>query len=130
MDAIIFHLGLLNLHDSFKLMGDAAFKDRDLEECERLKQVGLRIAEKASGLPSAAMTLGSLLRFKTEYEDWEQVLKTPIWDINIVVQKVFVPFPPNYLDMELDLKRCFTFLSFFLKGNNYNSNEIINFWRS
>ncbi|GLU11805.1 hypothetical protein SLE2022_285270 [Rubroshorea leprosula] len=129
MDAMIFHLGLLNLHDSFKLMGNA-FKDRDLEECERLKQVGLRIAEKAGGLPSAAITLGSLLRFKTEYEDWEQVLKTPIWDINIIVQKVFVPFLPNYLDMESDVKRCFLFLSLFPKGSNYNSNEIINFWRS
>ncbi|GLU11802.1 hypothetical protein SLE2022_285260 [Rubroshorea leprosula] len=130
MDAMIFHLGLLNLQDSFKLMGDAAFKDRDPEQCERLNQVGLGIAEKAGGLPSAAVALGSLLRFKTEYEDWEQVLKTPNWDINVVVQKVFVPFLPNYLDMTLEVKRCFTFLSLFPKGSTYNSYEIINFWRS
>uniref|UniRef100_A0A2N9GFL1 Rx N-terminal domain-containing protein n=1 Tax=Fagus sylvatica TaxID=28930 RepID=A0A2N9GFL1_FAGSY len=51
-----------------------AFLDRDPNQCEQLEDLGRKIAKKCKGLPLAAKTLGSLMRFQRSREEWEMVL--------------------------------------------------------
>uniref|UniRef100_A0A2N9GTN1 Rx N-terminal domain-containing protein n=1 Tax=Fagus sylvatica TaxID=28930 RepID=A0A2N9GTN1_FAGSY len=67
----------------------------DAEKCEELEVLGRQIAKKCKGLPLAAKTIGSLMRFKRSREQWENVLDSNLWELEdvekIVEKDLFAP---------------------------------------
>uniref|UniRef100_A0A2N9HRL8 NB-ARC domain-containing protein n=1 Tax=Fagus sylvatica TaxID=28930 RepID=A0A2N9HRL8_FAGSY len=61
-----------------------AFSGKDAEKCEELEVLGRQIAKKCKGLPLAAKTIGSLMRFKRSREQWENVLDSNLWELEDV----------------------------------------------
>ncbi|KAL5570580.1 hypothetical protein UlMin_027155 [Ulmus minor] len=106
-----------------------AFSNGD--ERDELEQIGRQIVKKCRGLPLVAKTLGSLMSFKEPTrEDWENVLKSEIWELKKIKDEVFIPLMLSYYDLPPLEKRCFLFCSHFPKDHSIGRDDLIQLWLS
>ncbi|OMO69068.1 Disease resistance protein [Corchorus olitorius] len=96
--------------------------DKDLEE------IGMKIAQKCKGLPLAATTLGSLLREKESRAEWESILNSEIWRLDIAQEHIFKPLLLSYYDLPSTIRRCLLYCAFFPKDYVMSPNELILHW--
>lgn len=121
-------LGKLSADDSWSLFHRIAFFERSREECEELEVVGRKIARKCKGLPLVLKTIGSLMRFKTELKDWEEVLCSEFWTLEGAEKVLLRPLMLSYYDLPPPLKRCFSFCAFFPKDHIIDADNLIKLW--
>ncbi|GKV07233.1 hypothetical protein SLEP1_g19032 [Rubroshorea leprosula] len=67
----VFRLEELSQEVCWSILSQIAFINRDRQQCSDLNDIGWKIAKKCKGLPLAAKTLGSLLRYKRTREEWK-----------------------------------------------------------
>ncbi|CAL5361708.1 unnamed protein product [Camellia sinensis] len=77
----IHRLQQLSDEDCWKLFANHAFEKGDCGAHPNLERIGKEIVKKCKGLPLAAKTLAGLLRSKRDVEDWNNILKSGIWDL-------------------------------------------------
>ncbi|KAL7162019.1 hypothetical protein ACSBR2_042484 [Camellia fascicularis] len=77
----IHRLQQLSDEDCWKLFVKHAFEKGDCGAHPNLERIGKEIVKKCKGLPLAAKTLAGLLRSKRDVEDWNNILKSGIWDL-------------------------------------------------
>ena len=87
----LFPLQHLSEGHSWSLFSQLAFLGRTSEECETLEKIGRKIVSKCEGLPLAAKTLGSLMRFKRTKAEWQTVLDSEIWELEEAEKGLFPP---------------------------------------
>ncbi|MED6219623.1 hypothetical protein PIB30_037510 [Stylosanthes scabra] len=75
-------LRLLLEEDCWSLFLKHSSISTDSKEYATLELVGRKIVEKCKGLPLAVKTLGGLLRNKYNEGDWENILKSEIWELS------------------------------------------------
>ncbi|GLT65134.1 hypothetical protein SLA2020_375840 [Shorea laevis] len=109
------HLETLSQDLCWSILKKIALRERDRKTCEELTPVGLRIAEKCKGLPLVAKTLGGHLQFKTTRKEWEDVLNSELWRMDVVHKDVFVPLLLSYYDLPSPVKQCFKYCASFTK---------------
>ncbi|VVA25204.1 PREDICTED: putative disease resistance [Prunus dulcis] len=85
-----------------------------------------KIAEKCSGLPLAARTLGGLLR-QNEINEWEEILNNKLWNLSgksdiLPVLKLSYHYLPS------NLKRCFAYCSIFPNDYEFGEKQLILLW--
>ncbi|KAM5574885.1 hypothetical protein ABKV19_014037 [Rosa sericea] len=85
--------------DCLALFNSIAFLDREEDEADELGDIGKKIVKRCKGLPLAVKTLGSLLWYKKTRKEWEDVLKSEIWELEKVEQHVFRPLLLSYYDL-------------------------------
>ncbi|GKV07191.1 hypothetical protein SLEP1_g18990 [Rubroshorea leprosula] len=92
---------LKELSDSvcWNIISQEAFVGRDEEECKSLESIGKKIAERCSGLPLVAKTLGGMLRFNKTRDDWKNILNSEIWQLDLVQKEVYVPLLLSFYDL-------------------------------
>uniref|UniRef100_A0A2N9IAI9 AAA+ ATPase domain-containing protein n=1 Tax=Fagus sylvatica TaxID=28930 RepID=A0A2N9IAI9_FAGSY len=126
------NLEVLSEEDCWLVFSKIAFFGKDPEKCEELEVLGRQIAKKCKGLPLAAKTLGSLMRFKISSEQWENVLDSNLWeleDVEKVVKKdLFAPLLLSYYDLPSPLKRCFSYCAVYPKDYVFFSDELVYIW--
>ncbi|KAL0006467.1 hypothetical protein SO802_014028 [Lithocarpus litseifolius] len=105
-----------------------AFFDKDPQQCEQLEDVGRQISKKCKGLPLAAKTLGSLMRFKKSREEWRNVLNNNLWELENVERGLFEPLLLSYYDLSSPLKRCFSYCVVFPKDHVFDVDELVYMW--
>uniref|UniRef100_A0A2N9GSB9 Integrase catalytic domain-containing protein n=2 Tax=Fagus sylvatica TaxID=28930 RepID=A0A2N9GSB9_FAGSY len=66
--ARMINLEVLSEKDCWLVFSKIAFSGKDAEKCEELEVLGRQIAKKCKGLPLAAKTIGSLMRFQENDE--------------------------------------------------------------
>ncbi|CAB4272882.1 unnamed protein product [Prunus armeniaca] len=71
--------GVLSEQNCLSLFNHLDFGDRKRDDA--LEKIGEKIVKKCKGLPLAAKTLGSLMRFKKTRREWLNVLKSKIWEL-------------------------------------------------
>ncbi|CAL9010706.1 unnamed protein product, partial [Prunus brigantina] len=101
----------LSEQNCLSLFNHLAFWDRKRDDA--LEKIGEKIVKKCKGLPLAAKTLGSLMRFKKTRREWLNVLKSKIWELEEVEQKVFQPLLLSYYDLTSVTKRCLLYCGVF-----------------
>jgi len=89
--AHITNLGILSKEDCWLVFSKIAFYGKNYEDRNQLEDIGMEIAKECKGLPLAAKTLGSLLRFKRSREQWEMVLCSSLWGMEDVERGLFAP---------------------------------------
>uniref|UniRef100_A0A2N9HWD2 AAA+ ATPase domain-containing protein n=1 Tax=Fagus sylvatica TaxID=28930 RepID=A0A2N9HWD2_FAGSY len=93
--ASMINLEVLSEEDCWLVFSKIAFSGKAPEKCDELEVLGRQIAKKCKGLPLAAKTIGSLMRFKRSRELWQNVLDSNLWeleDVEKVVEKdLFAP---------------------------------------
>ncbi|XP_044496577.1 putative disease resistance protein RGA3 [Mangifera indica] len=105
--------------------------DRPLKEWE--KKIGREIVAKCNGLPLAAKTLGSLLRFRRTKDEWQEILDSEIWNLQGIEKiqiesDLFLPLKLSYNDLPSILRRCFLYCAIFPKDHNIEKDHLIKLW--
>lgn len=123
----LLRLGELTEEDCWSLFSQLAFSERSQKDCEELKDIGMRIASKCKGLPLATKTIGSLMRFKTSFQDWKNVLESDVWDLE-AKKGIFPPLLLSYYDLPLPVKRCFSYCAIFPQDYEIEADNLIKLW--
>ncbi|KAL7140232.1 hypothetical protein ABFS83_09G108100 [Erythranthe nasuta] len=124
----IHQLGHLSHEHCWLLLGRIAVSRKNKEEHEKFENIGKEIAKKCKGLPLAAKTLGSLLRFKNSLEEWESVLNSEIWELEEVEVDLFPHLLLSYNELSPTLKRCFSYCAVFPKDTEITLSILITKW--
>ncbi|KAK8472164.1 hypothetical protein PHAVU_002G129200 [Phaseolus vulgaris] len=130
----VYHLTELSGDDSWSLFKHHAF-GQNREEIEELVAIGREIVRRCVGWPLAIKTLGSLLRDKSEISQWENVKESEIWDIReesscmtCEENSIMRALKLSYSNLELSLKRCFSFCAIFPKDFVIVKEDLIHLW--
>ena len=126
--ACMINLEVLSDKDCWLVFSKIAFFDKDLEQCKQLEDLGMQITKKCKGLPLAAKTLGSLMRFKRSREQWKNVLYSNLWELEDVEKGLFSPLLLSYYDLSSPLKQCFSYCAVFPKDYVFSIDELVFMW--
>uniref|UniRef100_A0A6N2KEJ2 AAA+ ATPase domain-containing protein n=1 Tax=Salix viminalis TaxID=40686 RepID=A0A6N2KEJ2_SALVM len=121
-------LALLSRDECWSLFSQFAFSEKDSKERENLENIGRKIAEKCNGLPLAAKTLGSFLRFKKRREEWESVLNNHVWQIEEAESNLLAPLWLSYRDLPTKMRPCFLYCAVFPKDYTFERDALIKLW--
>nr|GMD04159.1 putative disease resistance protein RGA3 [Ipomoea batatas] len=121
-------LHLISDWEAWLLLSRIAFSGRREEDCEEVKDIGQKIAQRCKGLPLAARVMGSLLRLKDNKEDWQNVLDNKIWELEEVVTDLFPHLYLSYNDLTPEMKQCFSYCAIFPKDYKIEVDELIRIW--
>ncbi|XP_065625708.1 putative disease resistance protein RGA3, partial [Quercus suber] len=124
----VIKLDELSEEDCWLVFSKIAFFDKDPQECEQLEDFGREISKKCKGLPLAAKTLGSLMRFKKSREEWRYVLNNNLWEFEDVERGLFAPLLLSYYDLSSPLKRCFSYCAVFSKDYVFDVDKLVEMW--
>ncbi|KAJ9701364.1 hypothetical protein PVL29_006632 [Vitis rotundifolia] len=113
--------------DCWSLFTKLAFQNGNSRAYHELEPIGRRIVEKCRGLPLAVKLLGSLLRSSAETRDWEEILRSKIWDLPSDF-KILPSLMLSYHHLSLPLKRCFAYCSIFPKNHEFDKQKLILLW--
>ncbi|CAN6583201.1 unnamed protein product [Malus baccata var. baccata] len=122
------YLERLSEQNCLSIFNSMAFYNRDKDGV--LEAIGEEIAKKCKGLPLAAKTLGSLMRYKKTRKEWQEVLNSKIWDLEEVEQQVFQPLLLSYFDLAPTVKRCLLYCVIFPKDHLIDKDYLIELWMS
>ncbi|KAJ6856159.1 disease resistance protein RGA3 [Populus alba x Populus x berolinensis] len=124
----ISELGLLSTEECWSLFSKFACLEKTSKEYDNLEDIGRQIAAKCKGLPLAAKSLGSLLRFKSRIEEWESVLNSHVWEIKEAESKILAPLWLSYNDLPSDMRQCFSYCAVFPKDFTFDRGTLIKLW--
>nr|XP_043622377.1 disease resistance protein RGA2-like [Erigeron canadensis] len=115
--------------DCWALFKRRAFCQGDEDKYPNLLQIGKHMIGKCSGVPLAAKTLGSLMRFKRKEDEWLVVQNSDLWNLDICNQIGILPsLMLSYLHLPSHLKYCFTFCCVFPKQYWIEREKLIWIW--
>ncbi|GLT52294.1 hypothetical protein SLA2020_256420 [Shorea laevis] len=124
----IIHLEKLGEEECWLVLKDIAFRDRDERSCQSLEATGRKIANRCKGLPLAAKTLGSLLKSKRTKQEWQSVLNSEIWKLDLAQKDIFAPLLLSYYDLPPPVRRCFLYCVVFPKDFAIKIHLIVSNW--
>ncbi|GLT47702.1 hypothetical protein SLA2020_213740 [Shorea laevis] len=124
----VFRLEELSQEVCWSILSQIAFINRDRQQCSDLNDIGWKIAKKCKGLPLAAKTLGSLLRFKRTREEWKDVLDNEIWTSEMIQRDIFAPLLLSYYDLPSVIRQCFLYCAIFPKDFEIWRYLVIQHW--
>ncbi|KAJ7947222.1 LRR and NB-ARC domain disease resistance protein [Quillaja saponaria] len=122
------HLEPLSEDDCWLLFSKHAFCFSNSNEYPVLEKIGREIIKKCGRLPLAAKSLGGLLRSKSDVEEWNNILKSDIWDISEGECKIIPALRISYHYLPSNLKRCFVYCSIFPKNYIFFKEDLILLW--
>ncbi|XP_030937679.1 putative disease resistance protein RGA3 [Quercus lobata] len=124
----MFQLQNLSEGDTWWLFSQLAFLGRASEDCETLEEIGKKIVSKCKGLPLAAKTLGSLMRFRRTKAEWQNVLDSEIWELEEAEKGLLPPLLFSLYDLPSAIRRCFLFCAIFPKDYEIKKDVLIKLW--
>ncbi|KAF5775901.1 putative virus X resistance protein-like, coiled-coil [Helianthus annuus] len=129
----------LSSEDALRLLAVNALGVDNFDSHTTLKPQGEGIVKKCGCLPLALKAIGRLLRTKTDREDWDDVLNSEIWDVEIGnatengkdvenSDKIVPALRISYQELSADLKQLFAYCSLFPKDFLFDKEELVSLW--
>ncbi|PWA69172.1 Disease resistance protein [Artemisia annua] len=122
-----YNLNKLSHDDALSLFAQHALGVNNFDTHPQLLPYGERIVQKCDGLPLALRALGSLLRTKTDEEEWKELLNDEIWGLEDgggIVPALRL----SYQDLSACLKQLFAYCSLLPKDYMFKKEELILLW--
>ncbi|MED6146641.1 hypothetical protein PIB30_036431 [Stylosanthes scabra] len=123
-----YRLSLLSQKDCWSVFLKHSSISPESKEYATLKPIGRKIVEKCKGLPLAVKTLGGLLRNKYNVGDWENILKSEIWELSEDKSKIVPALRVSYHYLPSHLKRCFVYCSLYPEDYQFDKDELVLLW--
>ncbi|KAK9219078.1 hypothetical protein WN943_007717 [Citrus x changshan-huyou] len=95
----IIPIDLLSEKECWSIFESLAFFGKSMEGCENLEKIGREIVGKCKGLPLAVKTIGSLLWSKNTEEEWQNILKSEIWEHKGIERGLLAPLLLSYNEL-------------------------------
>ncbi|KAL8500894.1 hypothetical protein ACS0TY_020469 [Phlomoides rotata] len=105
-----------------------AFGVKNSEMYSSLRETGRKIMRKCKGLPLAVKAVGSVLVSKLDYDHWNEILNSNLWDIPSMKKAILPSLRLSYHHLPSNLKRCFAYCSIFPKGYEFDKKSLILLW--
>ncbi|CBI35214.3 unnamed protein product, partial [Vitis vinifera] len=121
------HLGTLSPQDSWSLFTKLAFPNGHSSAYRQLEPIGRKIVDKCQGLPLAVKALGSLLYYKAEKREWEDILNSETWHSQ-TDHEILPSLRLSYHHLSPPVKRCFAYCSIFPKDYEFDKEKLILLW--
>ncbi|XXG50771.1 hypothetical protein AAC387_Pa02g4705 [Persea americana] len=121
-------LARLSEEDCWSLFKKRAFVPEEEDRHPNLITLGKEIAKKCGGLPLAAKTLGSLMRFKREEAEWIFLEQSEVWNLQDQENGILPALRLSYYHLPPHLKQCFAYCSLFPKGYEFEKEKLIQLW--
>ncbi|KAF5775903.1 putative virus X resistance protein-like, coiled-coil [Helianthus annuus] len=129
----------LSNEDALRLFAIHALGVDNFDSHMTLKPQGEGIVKKCGCLSLALKAIGRLLRTKTDREDWDEVLNSEIWDVEIGnatengkdvenSDKIVPALRISYHELSADLKQLFAYCSLFPKDFLFDKEELVSLW--
>jgi hypothetical protein len=119
----------LSNDDCLSILAHHALGTKDFSTHLHLKDIGEEIVKKCKGSPLAAKVLGGVLRSKLMNRDeWEDVLKSKIWDLRKVESEIAPALMLSYHHLPSHLKRCFAYCSVLPKDYLFEEKHLVLLW--
>ncbi|XP_077237330.1 putative disease resistance protein RGA3 [Tasmannia lanceolata] len=110
------------------LFKERAFLDENSDAYPVLLEIGNEIVKKCKGLPLAAKTLGGLLYSNTDANEWDNILKSEIWDLPEDKNDILPTLRLSYHHLPPNLKQCFAYCAVFPKDYMFQKDKLIELW--
>lgn len=123
-----YHLKGLAEDDSWALFKQHAFGLGEEEGHPNLLPIGKQIVKKCGGVPLAARTLGSLLRFRREESHWLYVKESELCEMDDGQSGILPTLRLSYSLLRPHLKQCFAYCSLFPKSYEFKKEKLIHLW--
>ncbi|GLT32446.1 hypothetical protein SLA2020_071140 [Shorea laevis] len=124
----VYHLPVLSNDACFLLFVTHALGASNFDEHPNLKEIGEELVSKCKGLPLAAKTLGGLLRGRVSRHDWEDLLRSKMWDITEKRSSILPALMLSFHYLPSHLKRCFAYCAIFPKDYEFDKNDLVLLW--
>ncbi|GMI77346.1 hypothetical protein like AT3G14470 [Hibiscus trionum] len=98
------------------------------KEHQNLFPIGRQIVKKCGGVPLAAKTLGSLMRFKRNEREWLVVQESDLWDVSQTENGILPALRLSYSHLPSHLKACFAYCTIFPKNYIIKREKLIQLW--
>ncbi|PSS09924.1 Disease resistance RPP13-like protein [Actinidia chinensis var. chinensis] len=114
--------------DCWFVFSQHAFENLSMDGCPNLVSIGRKIVAKCGGLPLAARTLGGLLRRKSRNDEWEDVLKSKMWELHDNESDILPALRLSYWHLPAYLKKCFAYCSILPNDYEFEEKELVLLW--
>jgi len=114
--------------DCWSLFVKHAFHHASSNAQSQLEALGRQIVEKCDGLPLAIKAIGDILSSKLYVDEWDEVLRSELWDSPIEETNILPALRLSYKYLPSHLKRCFAYCSIFPKNYVYTKDKLVLLW--
>ncbi|KAL4604416.1 hypothetical protein ACB092_10G192200 [Castanea dentata] len=123
----IHHLEGLSEDNCWTLFKQRAFGHNE-DHHPNLSTIGKLIVKKCGGVPLAAKTLGSVMRFKREEREWLFVQESDLWDVSESDNGILPALRLSFSHLASHLKGCFAYCSIFPRNYIFKKEKLIQLW--
>ncbi|BFG41344.1 hypothetical protein CerSpe_276180 [Prunus speciosa] len=114
--------------DCWALFKQRAFRRGEEEKYTNLSLIAKQIVKKCGGVPLAVKSLGSLMRFKREEQQWFFMQNSEFWRLDVCQHRVLPALMLSYLHLPSHLRQCFAFCSIFPRNYEFEKQKLIYLW--
>ncbi|XP_057499462.1 putative disease resistance RPP13-like protein 1 [Actinidia eriantha] len=123
------HLQQVSDEDCWSLFAKIVFYNEDFRDHPELEKIGREIViQRCKGLPLAVKTLAGLLRSTRDVEEWDNILKSDLWDLPEDKNDILPVLRLSYYYLPSRLKQCFAFCSLFPKDYQFQKKKLVLLW--
>lgn len=101
-------ISYLNQDDSWELFRKKAFC-REEDEQPKLVEIGKCIVKKCKGLPLALKTIGGLMCYKQQVQEWEAIAGCNSWGDIGTSNEILSILKLSYIHLSIEMRQCFAF---------------------
>jgi len=112
----------------WELYAKHAFQGANPQQDPDFVEIAKKIVKKCDGLPLALKTMGSLLHNKSFLWEWENIMRSDIWDLSENESGILPALKLSYLHLPSHLKKCFAFCALLPKGDRFDKDILIQWW--
>ncbi|XP_064991910.1 putative disease resistance protein RGA4 [Musa acuminata AAA Group] len=124
----VHHVEKMDEECGWELLWKTVWDNREKGDISRFKEIGTKMVQKCDGLPLAIKVLAGVLRFRRSTMEWETVLRSDLWRMKKLDEKVPGVLYLSYEDLPSHLKQCFLHCSLFPDKADMYRKDLIRLW--